>query len=247
VSVHERREFEDVLSTGPLSSSIIFIFIFAKKKHDDGREGTERSSPPSAFRLKIKTKPKPKPIVVFVLGGPGSGKGTMCAKIVEEFGFVHLSAGDLLRAEIASGSSNGEMITTMIKEGKIVPSEVTVGLLQAAMDKNSAKKFLIDGFPRNHENNATWVKKVESKVHLAFVLMLDCPEEVMEQRLVSRGSTSGRSDDNVQTIKKRFRTYLHETKPVLDHYQELGKLRKINSDRSVEEVYEGVKALFAEL
>ncbi|VFQ69964.1 unnamed protein product [Cuscuta campestris] len=84
--------------------------------------------------------------VVFVLGGPGSGKGTQCAKIVEHFGYTHLSAGDLLRAEIKSGSENGTMIQNMIKEGKIVPSEVTIGLLQRAIHENKNDKFLIDGF-----------------------------------------------------------------------------------------------------
>jgi UMP-CMP kinase len=92
--------------------------------------------------------------VVFVLGGPGSGKGTQCSKIVETFGFVHLSAGDLLRAEIKSGNENGNMIQNMIKEGKIVPAEVTVKLLQKAMEESENDKFLIDGFPRNEENRA---------------------------------------------------------------------------------------------
>ncbi|KAL0856218.1 hypothetical protein Bca101_061371 [Brassica carinata] len=77
-----------------------------------------------------------KPTVIFVLGGPGSGKGTQCAYIVEHFGYTHLSAGDLLRAEIKSGSENGTMIQNMIKEGKIVPSEVTIKLLQKAIQEN---------------------------------------------------------------------------------------------------------------
>jgi len=94
--------------------------------------------------------------VIFVLGGPGSGKGTQCERIVENFGFTHLSAGDLLRAEIKSGSENGTMIENMIKEGKIVPSEVTVKLLQKAMQESENDKFLIDGFPRNEENRAAF-------------------------------------------------------------------------------------------
>ena len=91
--------------------------------------------------------------VVFVLGGPGAGKGTNCARIVSDFGWIHLSAGDLLRAERSSGSELGEMIESIIKEGKIVPSEVTVRLLRQAMEKSAAGAgFLIDGFPRNQEN-----------------------------------------------------------------------------------------------
>jgi UMP-CMP kinase len=101
-----------------------------------------------------------KPTVIFVLGGPGAGKGTQCANIVKTYNFLHLSAGDLLRAEMNSGSQYGEMIATMIKEGKIVPSEVTVRLLDQAMNKSGQSKFLIDGFPRNAENNSSWEKEV---------------------------------------------------------------------------------------
>jgi len=126
--------------------------------------------------------------VVFVLGGPGSGKGTQCANIVEHFGFTHLSAGDLLRAEIKSGSENGTMIENMIKEGKIVPSEVTIKLLQEAMIKNENDKFLIDGFPRNEENRAAFENV--TKISPAFVLFFDCSEEEMERRLLGRNQVS---------------------------------------------------------
>ena len=97
-----------------------------------------------------------KPFVVFVLGGPGSGKGTQSARLVSEYGFVHLSAGDLLREEVASGSKNGDMIANMIKNGEIVPSVVTVNLLKGAIEKSGKDKFLVDGFPRNEENNQSW-------------------------------------------------------------------------------------------
>ena len=90
----------------------------------------------------------------FVLGGPGSGKGTVCAKLVEEHGFVHLSAGDLLRAERDSGSPDGELINNIIMKGEIVPVDITVNLIKKAMEQNgwSETKFLIDGFPRNQDN-----------------------------------------------------------------------------------------------
>ncbi|CAI9765113.1 unnamed protein product [Fraxinus pennsylvanica] len=94
--------------------------------------------------------------------GPGSGKGTQCADIVQHFGYTHLSAGDLLRAEIKSGSENGTMIQNMIKEGKIVPSEVTIKLLQRAMQENGNDKFLIDGFPRNEENRANFESVIDA-------------------------------------------------------------------------------------
>ncbi|ETO36623.1 hypothetical protein RFI_00439 [Reticulomyxa filosa] len=102
-----------------------------------------------------------KPQVVFVLGGPGAGKGTQCQKIVDEFGIVHLSAGDLLREEKNSGSKDAELINHYIAEGKIVPVEITIGLIKKAMQANMAKgkyTFVIDGFPRNHDNLNGWNK-----------------------------------------------------------------------------------------
>jgi len=187
------------------------------------------------------------PTVVFVLGGPGAGKGTMCARIVENYGFVHLSAGDLLREEMRSGSKHGEMINTMIKEGKIVPSEVTVGLLQKAMDSNEKKRFLIDGFPRNEENNQSWEKVVGPKVDLRFVMCLDCPEDVLETRLLRRGETATvkRDDDNLESIRKRFRTFQDQTRPVLEYYESKGMLRRINSNKPVDEVYDQIQTIFA--
>ncbi|KVI00561.1 Adenylate kinase [Cynara cardunculus var. scolymus] len=155
-----------------------------------------------------------KPKVVFVLGGPGSGKGTQCANIVEHFGYTHLSAGDLLRAEIKSGSENGTMIQNMISEGKIVPSEVTIKLLEKAIVENENDKFLIDGFPRNEENRAAF-------------------------------ESVGRVDDNIDTIRKRFKVFVESSLSVIDYYNSKGKVRKIDAAKPVGEVFEAVKAVFA--
>ncbi|XP_058222459.1 UMP-CMP kinase 3-like [Rhododendron vialii] len=181
--------------------------------------------------------------VIFVLGGPGSGKGTQCANIVENYGYTHLSAGDLLRAEIKSGSENGTMIQNMIKEGKIVPSEVTIELLQRAIQENGKDKFLIDGFPRNEENRAAF----ESVTGIVpeFVLFFDCPEEEMERRLLSRNQ--GRDDDNIETIRKRFNVYMESSLPVIEYYNAKGKVRKIDAAKPVEEVFEDVKSVFIPL
>jgi len=103
----------------------------------------------------IQTK---KPYVLFVLGGPGSGKGTACTRLVEEKGFIHLSAGDLLRAEKSSGSKNAELINNYIVNGQIVPVEITVNLIKDAMKAKGweKKRFLVDGFPRNKDNLDGW-------------------------------------------------------------------------------------------
>jgi UMP-CMP kinase len=191
------------------------------------------------------TNAQGKPIVVFVLGGPGSGKGTQCSNIVRDFGFVHLSAGDLLREEMNSGSQYGDMIATMIKNGQIVPSHVTVRLLQQAMDKSHKAKFLIDGFPRNSENNEAFEKELGSKVEVPFLLFFDCPEEVMEKRLLKRGETSGRSDDNIESIKKRFRTFMQQTVPVVQYYEKQNKVIRVDANRTIEDVYADLKKSFA--
>lgn len=186
------------------------------------------------------------PKVVFVLGGPGAGKGTQCARIVENFGYVHLSAGDLLREERAKpGSEYGELIESYIKDGKIVPVEITCSLLQNAMKLSGKDKFLIDGFPRNQNNLDGWNKSVGSSVELQFVLFFDCPLEICTQRCLQRGAAgSGRTDDNMESLIKRFNTYQSETKPIIDHYQNLNLVRKIDATKSTDEVFEEVKKLF---
>jgi UMP-CMP kinase len=115
--------------------------------------------------------------VVFVLGGPGSGKGTNCARIVTEFGYTHLSAGDLLRAERASGSQLGQEIEALMSQGILISSEITVRLIKEAMEKSDSKRFLIDGFPRNAENLEIWNRDMSDCV-VDFVLALECSDQV---------------------------------------------------------------------
>jgi len=186
--------------------------------------------------------------VVFVLGGPGSGKGTNCAKIVDQFGFIHLSAGDLLREERNSGSALAEMINTYIKEGKIVPAEVTVGLLKSAMEKSGSTKFLVDGFPRDMDNLRCWQKNMTDRfsfyADVQFLLFLDCPEQVMTERLLERGKTSGRNDDNEESIKKRLITYVESTKPIIEEFRAKGKVRAVDSNRSPDAVFSDVALCF---
>lgn len=201
----------------------------------------ELAGPPKATPPKAKDDPT-RHKVVFVLGGPGSGKGTQSARLVEEFGVTHLSAGDLLRAHMKSGSPEGQMVADMIKNGQIVPSHVTISLLQRAMDESGKHKFLIDGFPRNEENRASFEK--QTGIAPEFVLFFDCPEEVMEKRLLGRNE--GRTDDNIETIRKRFHVFIDSSMPVIQYYEALGKVARINADRPAEEVYKEVRRLFME-
>ena len=181
--------------------------------------------------------------VIFVLGGPGSGKGTQCANLVHHYHFTHLSAGDLLRAEQDNPeSTHGEEIKDCIKNGTIVPMEVTIALLEAAMSKtiNAGKRplFLIDGFPRKLDQ----ALKFEETVCVSrFTLFMDCPEDVMQERLLDRGKTSGRADDNAESIKKRFKTFEDQSMPVVDYYEKEGRVEKVLATGSKDDIYDRVK------
>ncbi len=180
-----------------------------------------------------------------MLGGPGSGKGTNCSNVVDNFGYVHLSAGDLLREARSKGSELADMINSYIREGKIVPSEVTVGLLHDAMEKSGSTKFLIDGFPRDMQNLDCWQEKMAQFCDIQFLLFLDCPESIMTDRLLERGKDSGRSDDNEESIKKRLVVYEQSTKPIIEYFKNQGKMRQVDSNRLPDEVFAEVSVHFA--
>ncbi|XP_041134460.1 UMP-CMP kinase-like [Polyodon spathula] len=190
------------------------------------------------------------PLVYFVLGGPGAGKGTQCAKIVEKYGYTHLSAGDLLRAERGRpGSEFGELIENYIRDGKIVPVEITISLLQRAMEETMKlneenKKFLIDGFPRNEDNLQGWNRTMDGKADVKFVLFFDCCNEVCIDRCLERGKSSGRSDDNRESLLKRVETYVQSTKPIIELYEKQGKVRTIDASKTVDKVFADVQKIF---
>lgn len=183
------------------------------------------------------------PQVVFVLGGPGAGKGTQCQNIVKEYGFVHLSAGDLLRAERQNpASAYGEMIEEKIRNGEIVPVEITCSLLDQAMQKSGKDKFLIDGFPRNKDNLEGWERAMSEKAKVLFVLFFDCSLDVCAERCLGRGAAgSGRSDDNLDSLKKRFQTYSNDTMPIIKHFEKLDVVRRIDASEPPEKVFHKVQ------
>lgn len=137
------------------------------------------------------------------------------------------------------------MINTYIREGKIVPAEVTVRLLRSAMENSGNCKFLIDGFPRDIQNLECWQEQMSSIVEVQFLLFLDCPEKVMLDRLLERGKTSGRNDDNVESIRKRFLTYEQSTRPIIEHFRTIGKVREVDANRPIDDVFAEVSVHFA--
>ncbi|SAM00307.1 hypothetical protein [Absidia glauca] len=184
--------------------------------------------------------------VVFVLGGPGAGKGTQCDRLKNDYDFVHLSAGDLLREEQnREGSKYGDLIKHYIKEGLIVPMEVTIALLEQAMresmEKDNKYRFLVDGFPRKMDQA---IKFEESVVSSKLVLYFECPEQVMLERLLKRGENSGRTDDNIESIKKRFRVFKDTSFPVIEAFEKENKVKTVSCVKPVDEVYQEVRVIF---
>ncbi|XP_055853342.1 UMP-CMP kinase-like [Episyrphus balteatus] len=196
----------------------------------------------------LTTMSSEKPKIVFVLGGPGAGKGTQCQRIVDKFGFVHLSAGDLLREErMREGSEVGALIQDYIKNGKIVPVEITCSLIENAMKNSNKNKFLIDGFPRNQDNLDGWNNKMSDKVDFQFVLFFKCTEDVCIQRCLKRGESSGRADDNLESLKKRIETYVGDSLPIIQHYEKQGKVKTIDASPDADVVFEEVEKVISGL
>ena len=195
----------------------------------------------------VETAWQPPPAaVVFVLGGPGSGKGTVCKGLVRKReDWQHLSAGDLLRAEQERGGEHAEVISDCIVRGTIVPVAITVDLLLRAMQSKDASLFLVDGFPRNTRNLAGWQRCAENSVGsssknspqmqqpVSFrgLLSIECSEKTMRMRLLRRGKTSGRADDNEASIVKRFDIFRNSTMPILEFFDELGELYTVSGDQ----------------
>ncbi|XP_073389915.1 uncharacterized protein [Physcomitrium patens] len=179
--------------------------------------------------------------IVFVLGGPGSGKGTQCDRIVRDFGFLHLSSGDLLREEVKKGTELGRECEQLMKDGKLVPVQITLNLIKKAMEesKTTANGYLVDGFPRAIDQAELFEEKVGRP---RLVIFLECPKGEMEKRLLKRGETSGRSDDNMTTILKRFDTFQRESLPVVQFYNHLQQnlVIKVSSVPPPDEVYKQI-------
>uniref|UniRef100_A0A0M3ID21 Adenylate kinase isoenzyme 1 n=1 Tax=Ascaris lumbricoides TaxID=6252 RepID=A0A0M3ID21_ASCLU len=178
--------------------------------------------------------------IFFIVGGPGSGKGTQCDKIVAKYGLTHLSSGDLLRDEVKSGSARGAELNKIMEQGQLVPLEVVLDLVKEAMleaVKKGTKGFLIDGYPREVKQG----EQFESEIQEAkLVLFFDVSEETLVKRCLHRAETSGRVDDNIETIKKRLHTYVTATAPVTSYYEKKGKLVKIPSEGTIDEIFQVV-------
>lgn len=180
-----------------------------------------------------------------LFGPPGSGKGTQSDKIVEEYGLVHLSTGNLLRQEIKDKTPLGLEAKAFIDKGQLVPDEVVIGMVDSYFDAHKdARGFLFDGFPRTIPQAKALDKLLElKKTAITQVLMLEVDEEELIKRLVHRGKTSGRSDDADENVqRKRQEVYRKETLPVAEYYSKEKKLKQINGMGTIGEIFERLSA-----
>lgn len=185
--------------------------------------------------------PCPKPNVVFVLGGPGAGKGTMCELAEAQLGWTHLSMGNLLRAEFHAGGRTAAIIEEFLSAGKLVPNEIVVRLLKDTMERvtrtTGKNNFLLDGFPRSLSNLDGWFDIFGSETELPKMLYFECPYAVLEERILGRAKYSGRSDDNVESLKVRFDTFKEETLPTVEFFKSKNRCAEIDTSQDRQTVY----------
>ena len=178
-----------------------------------------------------------------LFGPPGSGKGTQSEKLIEKYGLIHLSTGDLLRKEMKAGTPLGNEAKSLIEKGQLVPDEVVVGMISSALDANpEAKGFLFDGFPRTIAQAEALDKLLTLKktaIHAVLFLMVN--EEELINRLVGRAKTSGRLDDADPEIqRKRQEVYKNETLPVAGYYQNQDKVSRVEGEGTIDEIFDRI-------
>lgn len=177
---------------------------------------------------------------LILFGPPGSGKGTQSANIIQKYGLIHLSTGDLLRSEIARETPLGLEAKRFMDKGQLVPDEVVIGMISSALDSNpQARGFLFDGFPRTEAQSEALDKLLQLKnTEIGVVLALEVSEEELVHRLLNRGLTSGRSDDtNEAVIRARIIEYHNKTSAVANYYARFDKVVKIKGEGTVQDIF----------
>lgn len=175
---------------------------------------------------------------VLIFGASGSGKGTQSEELIRRYGFRHISTGELLRAEIKAQTELGQAAAGYINEGHLVPDSLIVDMMEKLISTLAgAEGIIFDGFPRTipqAEAMETMLARHGWKVDI--VLNLQVPEEMLIERLLNRGKISGRSDDNIDTIRKRLEVYADETAPLVDFYTRKNVLHNVVGTGTIEEI-----------
>jgi adenylate kinase len=190
---------------------------------------------------------QPKTMLNLVLfGPPGAGKGTQSQKLIEKYGLIHLSTGDLLRSEIAQGTELGMEAKKLMDHGMLVPDEVVIGMISHKLDANKdARGFIFDGFPRTVAQARALDDLLKSKnVDISSMIALQVDDQELEHRLLLRGRDSGRADDaNPEVIRKRIKEYNDKTAPVAEFYKNQNKFTSVNGIGSKEEIFDSIAAV----
>ena len=182
---------------------------------------------------------------LILFGPPGSGKGTQSEKLIDRYGFKHLSTGDLLRAEIANQTPLGLKAKSLMDQGQLVPDEVVIGMIDAALQANpTVPGFLFDGFPRTvAQAQALDALLAEKGSSIGVVLALQVPEDELIARMINRAKTSGRADDaDEQVQRKRLDVYLRDTLPVAGYYKPFGKVVEVEGVGSIDDIFSKLTA-----
>ncbi len=189
---------------------------------------------------KLTHKNTHKMLNLILFGPPGSGKGTQAKKLEEKFNLIHISTGDLFRYEIGNNTPLGVKAKEYMDKGQLVPDEVTIGMLQNKVEKHpDAKGFIFDGFPRTVPQAEALDAFLASKdTTIAGLLMLDVDDDEIVARILNRGKTSGRSDDNDEAIiRNRIKVFNDQTAPIFDHYEMFGKSQRIDGIGSIDDIF----------
>lgn len=179
-----------------------------------------------------------------IFGAPGSGKGTQSERLIDEYGLFHISTGEVLRDHISRGTELGVIADSFISKGQLIPDDLMVSILADLLDSNpeTAQGVIFDGFPRTI-NQAKELKEMlskrGSKVHAVIGLEVD--DEELIERLIKRGKESGRSDDNLETIKQRLNVYHSQTSPLRDYYINENKYLSIKGSGSIDEIFSNIR------
>ncbi|MBK7698478.1 MAG: adenylate kinase [Saprospiraceae bacterium] len=186
---------------------------------------------------------------LILFGPPGSGKGTQAENLIEKYGILHISTGDLFRYEMGNNTPLGIKAKEYMSKGELVPDEVTIGMLKNKVDANpDVSGIIFDGFPRTiPQAEALDAFLQEKNTEVTALVALDVPDEELVKRLLNRGKSSGRADDNdEEIIRNRISIYKSETAQVFDYYAQNGKSKLIPGVGSIEEIFDRLVAAIDE-
>lgn len=177
---------------------------------------------------------------IVLFGPPGAGKGTQSQKLIEHYNLTHIATGDLFRKHLGEGTALGQQVRSYMDAGRLVPDQLVINMVDDKLQEEQHPKGIIfDGFPRTIAQAKALDELLEKRnMPITGMIALDVPDEELISRIIERGKTSGRSDDqDVNKIATRLEVYRNETLPVANYYQQQGKYAVINGVGSIEEIF----------